>query len=69
MVALVAPPRLVYLQLDGQDVVDVLPLLSERCGGGTGGINNSGPLVGSSGVFKKGRCVEHIVLWTKKATP
>ena len=52
---------------EGVDLVDPLPsLFSKRsCSSSGKGINNGGTVVGWSGVFAKGRCAQHPVVWTK----
>ena len=47
------------------DLLEPLPTLSNKCYSKGRGINNLGTVVGWSGVFAKGRCVEHLVVWTK----
>lgn len=57
----------VWTRDGGVDLVDPLPSLFSKpsCSTSGNGINNVGMVVGSSGVFAKGRCVQHAVVWTK----
>ncbi len=47
------------------DQLEPLPSLSKRCSSRGGDINNDGTVAGWSGVFAKGRCAYHAVVWTK----
>ena len=57
----------VWTRDGGVDLVDPLPsLFSKRsCTSSGKGINSVGTVVGWSGVFAKGRCAQHPVVWTK----